>query len=139
MKSTFSLQWLKSAQPRKQRKFAYNAPLHIRGCFLHVRLSKELAQKHKLRSLRVRTGDKAKILRGQFKGKTGIVEKVDVARSKIYVKGAELTKKEGGKVPYPIHPSNLQLTTLVTDDKKRLKRSSMKTTETKKQNGQTTP
>jgi len=139
MKTVFSIQWLKSVQPRKQRKFGLNAPLHIKGDFLRARLSKELSQKHQLRSLRIRTGDKVLIQKGQFKGTSGLVEKVDLARTRIYVKGAEITKKEGGKVSYPIHPSNVQLTVLVADDKKRLKKQSTKTMESKDQNGQTTP
>lgn len=121
MKSAFSIEWLKSLQPRKQRKFRQNAPLHIKGKFLSAKLSKELQKKHNTRSIRVRTGDKVTIMRGQFKGKTGPVERVDPQRERVYVKGAELSKKEGGKVPYPIHPSNLLITTPVTDDKKRFK------------------
>ena len=42
---------------------------------MSAKLSKELRAKQNIRSVRVRTGDKVKILRGQFKGKTGVVEK----------------------------------------------------------------
>jgi large subunit ribosomal protein L24 len=122
MKSMFSIQWLSSTQPRKQRKYRYNAPLHIRGTFLHAKLAKDLKEKYSVKSLRVRTGDKVKILRGQFKGVENVVERVDVARQKVFVKDAELAKKDGGKTPYPIHASNLMITTVTTDDKKRFKK-----------------
>ena len=120
MKSKFSIKWLSSIQPRKQRKFRANAPLHIKGSFLSAKLSKELQAKQKTRSARVRAGDKVKILRGQFKGKTGAVDKVEVRNEKIFVAGAEIIKKDGGKVPYPIHASNVEITTL-SQDKRRFK------------------
>lgn len=122
MKSIFSIQWLSSIQPRKQRKYRHNAPLHTRGTFLHAKLAKDLKEKHGCSSLRVRTGDKVKILRGQFKGIEGNVDRVDVAREKIFVKDAELAKKDGGKVAYPIHPSNVMITSVTTEDKKRFKK-----------------
>jgi large subunit ribosomal protein L24 len=118
MKTNFALQWLRSIQPRKQRKFRFNAPHHIRGSFLNAKLSKELREKHKVTSVRVRTEDKVKVLRGQFKGTTGAVTKVDLGRTRIYVSGAELVKKEGSKVPYPIHPSNVIITSVTTDKKR---------------------
>lgn len=122
MKSTFSIQWLRSIQPRKQRKYRFNAPDHIRGKFMHVHLTKELRKKYNIRSLRIRKGDKVKVLRGSFKGTTGTVDEVSIAREQVFVSGVELTKKEGGNVPYPLHPSNLLLTTPLLDDKKRFKR-----------------
>lgn len=132
MKSIFSIQWLSSIQPRKQRKFRANAPLHIKGSFLSAQLSKELQAKQKTRSVRVRVGDKVKIVRGQFKGKTGNVDRVDVNKERIYVVGAEIIKKEGGKVPYPIHASKVLITSLA-QDKRRFKRT---TTSTKKTTGE---
>ena len=121
MKSSFSISWLFSKQPRKQRKFRYNAPLHIKGKFLNARLSKELTKKHNTRSVRVRKGDKVKLMRGQFKGTTGLVDKIDLSRERIYVNGVSLIKKDGGKIPYPIHPSNVQIIEL-SEDKRRFKK-----------------
>ena len=122
MKSIFSINWIKSIQPRKQRKYKHNAPLHVKGNFLHSNLSKDLRKQYSLRSIRVRVGDKVKILRGQFKGVEGLVEKVDLSRERIFVKDADLSKKDGGKVNYPIHPSNIIITSVVSDDKKRFKK-----------------
>ncbi len=124
MKKLFSSKWLSSIQPRKQRKFRANAPLHIKGSFLSAQLSKELQSKQKTRSARVRVGDKVKIVRGQFKGKTGAVDLVNVSKEKIYVDGAHIVKKEGGKVPYPIHASNVVITSL-SQDKRRFKKATV--------------
>ena len=120
MKSIFSLSWLSSTQPRKQRKYRYNAPMHKQGEFLNARLTKELSAKYSIRNIRIRSGDKVKILRGQFKGVEGDVARVDVAREKIFVTGAENIKTDGNKVPYPIHASNVMIVS-VKDDKRRFK------------------
>lgn len=69
----------------------------------------------------LRTGDKVKILRGQFKKKTGKVTEVDLKWIKICIEGIENVKKDGSKVPYPIHPSNVTITELNLDDRERKK------------------
>jgi large subunit ribosomal protein L24 len=121
MKTKFSLSWLRSKQPRKQRKFRFNAPIHIKRKFVSVHLSKELRQKHGCRSIPVRVGDKVKLLRGQFKGTMANVELVDLKKTRIHVKGAEHKKSEGRTSPYPIHPSNAMIITLKMDDEMRKK------------------
>ena len=113
--------WKSSKQPRKQRKYRFNAPLHIKGKFLSSHLSKELRKKIGKRSLRIRKGDKVMIMRGQFKKKKNTVERVDLKNNKVYISGAELKKKSGAKSFYPIDPSNIMITELV-EDKKRLKK-----------------
>jgi large subunit ribosomal protein L24 len=121
MKIKFSTAWKASTQPRKQRKYRYNAPLHIKGKFLASHLVKELRAKHGLRSLRVRTGDKVRVLRGQFAGREGKVDRVDVARSHVYVSKVEQIKKDGAtKVPYPLDASNLMIVEFDTSDKRRM-------------------
>lgn len=105
-------------KPRKQRAYVYQAPSHVEGSFLSSHLSKELRTKHGHRALRVRKGDKIKVLRGQFKGKTGTVDRVDVARKKVYVVGVEYVKKDGGKFMYGLHPSNLLITDLHADKRR---------------------
>ena len=121
MKQKFSTKWKASKQPRKKRKYIANAPLHIKGKFLSTNLSKELREKHKKRNLRIRKGDKVKILRGNFKKHMGKVEKVFTKITKVFVEGAEIIKKDGSKTFYPIHPSNLMITELNMEDKKRQK------------------
>ncbi|RKY01044.1 MAG: 50S ribosomal protein L24 [Spirochaetes bacterium] len=120
MKKEFSDKWIRSKQPRKQRKYSYNAPLHIRGRFMSAHLSKDLMKRYNRRSIRLRKGDKVTILRGQFKKKTGNIERIDLKETRVYITGIEMIKKDGTKVFYPIHPSNLVVTELNLDDKKRM-------------------
>jgi large subunit ribosomal protein L24 len=131
MKKEFSMKWKSSTQPRKQRKYIANAPLHIRNKFVAAHLSKELREKHSTRSIRVRVGDKVKIMRGQFKKKNGKIERINTKENKVYVSGIDFTKKDGSKAFYPIHPSNLLVTEINLSDKRRLR--SVKKEEPKKE------
>lgn len=117
----FSTAWKSSKNPGKQRKYAYNAPLHIRQKFIRINLSKELRKNYGRRNIGVSKGDAVKILRGKFKNKTGKVERVDLKRTNVYVNGVEAQKKDGSKAAYPLHPSNLMITELMLEDRKRRK------------------
>lgn len=111
--------WKSSKQPKKQRKYRENAPLHIKSKLLGSNLSKQLREKYGKRTVRVRKGDKVEIKRGQFKGKSGKVERVDVKNERVYVSKIEIQKIDGSKSFYPLHPSNLQVIELNLEDKKR--------------------
>ncbi len=117
---SWSRSWKSSKQPRKQRTYTAQAPLHRKSKLLGSHVSKELKEKHKLRSIRLIKGDKVKVLRGTFKGKTGKVERVDLGKSKAYITGIEFVKRDGSKALYPIHTSNVLIQDLNTGDKKRL-------------------
>jgi len=121
MKKKFSTLWIRSKQPRKQRKYRYNAPLHIRGKFLHCHLSTQLRNKYKKRSVRVRKGDKVKVMRGEFRGTVAKVARVDLKRLKVYLENIMRERKDGRKVSVPFDPSNLMITELNLEDKRRLK------------------
>ncbi len=121
MKKKFSISWKRSKQPRKQRKYRYNAPLHIKQKFMHAHLSKELRKKYGKRSFSLKKGDKVKIVRGQFKKRDGKVDRIDLKKERVYVGGLEILKKDGTKTMYPIHPSNLIISELSLDDKMRQK------------------
>jgi large subunit ribosomal protein L24 len=107
------------SSPSKQRKFRYIAPLHIRGRFLNAHLSNAIRKKHNKRTMRVRKKDKVKVMKGQFKGKSGKVEDVDTTNFKVYIEGIEIQKKDGTKVKYPIAIPNIMITELNLDDRKR--------------------
>lgn len=117
----WSKSWIKSKNPKKQRKYVFNAPLNIKHKFLSSHLSKDLREKYKKRSFTIRKGDKVKISQGQFKNLMGKVEKVILKKTRVYVEGAQLQKKDGSKAYYPIHPSNLIIIELNLDDKERKK------------------
>ncbi|MCD6381895.1 MAG: 50S ribosomal protein L24 [Candidatus Aenigmarchaeota archaeon] len=122
MEKKFSKKWISSKQPRKQRKYRYNAPLHIRQKLVSAHLSKELRNELGIRSLPVRKNDRVKIMRGKFKGKEGNVTKVDLKKLKIYVDVAKVKKANGQEIEVPVDPSNVMIVGLNRDDKKRLKR-----------------
>jgi large subunit ribosomal protein L24 len=134
MKTKFSKTWISSTQPRKQRKYRFNAPLDVKRKFLSINLSKELRTKHGVRSVKPRVGDKVKVMRGTFKSKTGAIERVDTKNTKIYVAKIELTKKDGSKSKSPIHPSNLQITELNLSDKIRKNKLTIKKSAEEKKN-----
>jgi len=121
MNKKFSKNWKKSKQPRKKRKYAANAPLHIKRKMLSSNLSKELRKKYNKRNLIIKKGDVVKIMRGKFKNKQGKVIGVDIKRCKVTIEGITITKVDGSKVPVKMHPSNLQIIELNLDDKKRIK------------------
>src|SRR3989338_320533 len=121
MKTKFAISWKRSVQPRKQRKYRHNAPLHIRQKFVSEHLSKELRKKYSRRSINLRKGDNVKVMRGQFRNKQGKVEEVDLKKTLIYISGIEISKKDGTKARRPLHPSNLLATELNVDDKMRNK------------------
>ncbi|MFT4303259.1 MAG: 50S ribosomal protein L24 [Candidatus Woesearchaeota archaeon] len=127
MKKSFVNSWNSSKQPRKQRKYRYNAALHVSGKFLSVNLSKDLRKKYTFRSLRARKGDKIKVMRGQHKGKVGKIDRISLKYVKIYVNGIEMLRKDGTKTLIPLEPSNLQLTELDLSDKKRMSKNGKKT------------
>ena len=122
MRKKFSKSWEKSKKTRKQRKYLENAPLHIKQKFMGCHLIKELRKKYNKRSLSARKGDKVKILRGQFKGQIGKIDRMDIKKSKIFIQGIEIIKKDGTKTNYPIHPSNVTIMEIYLDDKRRLKK-----------------
>jgi len=108
---------MKSKQPRKQRRWLYKtSKLHERHKLLHATLSEELRKKYGKRSIRVRRGDKVKIMRGEFAGHEGKVLEVDMKKIRIKVDGATITKVDGTEVAVPIHPSNVMITSLEMDD-----------------------
>ena len=102
---------IKSAQPRKKRKFLYNAPLHLAGKFANAHLSKELRQKLKKRTIRLRKGDTVKIMKGKFRKLTG---KVTLVHAGIATVEGAVVKKVGGKeLPLEIQASNLLIIQIV--------------------------
>lgn len=110
-----------SAQPRKQRKFQRNAPLHKRQKMLAAPLSKELKEKYKRRSMPVRKKDIVKVVRGEYKGVKGEVLRVNLDRYKIYVDGVKEVKADATNVEGAVDPSNVIITDLYLDDKNRRK------------------
>ena len=81
-----------SVKPSKQRTYVREAPLHIRNTFLGSHLSKDLRNKLKMRSLRVRKGDKVIIISGKDKGVSGTVARAFPKKGRVIVTGANVLK-----------------------------------------------
>src|SRR3989344_7989081 len=95
MKTLFSTSWKASRQPRKQRKYRHEAPLHVRHKFLSAHLSDELRKKHGIKSIPVRKDDEVVVMRGTFAEKKGKILKVNVRKGKVTVEG--ITRKKDRK------------------------------------------
>jgi len=121
MKQTWNKCWKGSKQPRKQKKYVFNAPLNVVRKMFSSSLSKELRTKYGKRNVIIRKGDKVKIMRGQFKRKVTKVEKVSYSKRRVILEDVAIIKKDGSKVPYPMQPSNLMILELNMEDKKRKK------------------
>jgi len=108
---------------------------HKRDKLLGANLSANLREEHKKRSMRVIKGDTVRILRGEYVGIEGKVEKVNTERSTLSIEGVQREKIRGGNVKVQVHASNVQIISLNTDDDYRLKgipKSSGNDTNTKK-------
>jgi len=112
---------MKSAQPRKQRKKLYEAPLHKRQKLIAVNLSKDLRKKFKKRNMPLRKGDKVEVVRGDFKGVKSLVREIDLKKLRVTLEDAKRNKTDGTEIRVPIHPSNLRLIEPDMNDKKRQK------------------
>lgn len=117
----FSVSWVRSKQTRKQRKYRYNAPLHKRQKMLSVHLDKALRKEYKKRSLPIRRGDEIIIMRGKLRKKKGKISRVDMKSLKVYVENIKKKKSSAQEVEMPIEPSNIMITKLNLEDRKRKK------------------
>jgi len=132
MKSLFNKSWNKSKQPRKQRKYIANAPLHLKRKLLGCAHDKPLREKHNRRSIEVRKNDEVKVMRGKFSKKQGKVLIVDVKNTRVQIDGINRAKKDGEKAPVWFHPSSIKIIRLDDTDNRRMnKKAKTATKETK--------
>ncbi|MEZ0270058.1 MAG: 50S ribosomal protein L24 [Nitrososphaeraceae archaeon] len=94
---------------------------HKRDKFLGANLSDNLREQHSKRSMRVIKGDTVRILRGEYVGIEGKVEKVNTEKSTLSIEGVQREKIRGGNVKVQVHASNVQIISLNTDDDYRIK------------------
>jgi large subunit ribosomal protein L24 len=110
----------KSKKPKKQRKYEKTAALHDRRKMLSSHLSPELKKQYGKRAFPVKKGDEVIVMRGKYKKQTGKVMRVDKMKYRVYVEGAMIKKTDGTERQASIHPSNLKITKLNLEDKKRV-------------------
>ena len=116
---TFSLNWKSSSDTSKQRKYRLNSPLHLKRDFMAAHLAPDLRGKYSTRSLSIREGDTVKVMKGEFAGLTGKINRVELKKGTVYIDGAERIRKDGTKSFFPLRPSSLLLVDLSIEDKRR--------------------
>jgi large subunit ribosomal protein L24 len=105
--------------PGTQRLRVYEADQQARYAMMGSHLSKELRTAHKTRNLPIRVGDTAKVMRGDWKGKSGEVTQVDYVRNRVFVKGFTHKRATGKEAFIGFRPSNLMITALEGKEKRR--------------------
>ncbi|KNH05887.1 60S ribosomal protein L26 [Perkinsela sp. CCAP 1560/4] len=84
-------------------------------------LSKDLREKHGIRSIPVRRDDEVIVKRGKSKGREGKVTQVYRLKWVVHVDKINREKANGQPVPIGINASNLEVTKLkMTKDRRRL-------------------
>lgn len=73
------------------------------------------------RAVPLRKGDEVRVMRGEFRGKSGKVSRVDLKTLKVFVEGLKRKKASGQEVDAAIEPSNVVVLRLNMDDKERMK------------------
>jgi len=103
---------------KNNQKLLY-LPSHLRDSRVCSTLSDNLREQYGTRSCRLVKGDTVRVVRGEYSGIEGKVEKVNTQRSTLSIEGIQREKVKGGNVKVQIHSSNLIITGLNLDDKYR--------------------
>ena len=112
-----------------------STPKHIRDKSICSTLTEDLREQYNRRSIRVTKGDTVRVMRGEYTGIEGKVEKVNTRRGTLSIEGVQREKVRGGNVKVQIHSSNVRVSGLNLDDKYRQNkiRSGSQQQETEKQ------
>jgi large subunit ribosomal protein L24 len=96
-----------------------HTPKHVRDRMIHSTLAENLREEYGRRSIRVIKGDNVRVMRGEYNGIEGKIEKVNTQRGTLAIEGIQREKVRGGNVKVQIHASNVKIIGLHLDDKKR--------------------
>ena len=96
-----------------------HTPKHVRDGMIHSTLAENLREEYGRRSIRVIKGDNVRVMRGEYNGIEGKIEKVNTQRGTLAIEGIQREKVRGGNVKVQIHASNVKIIGLHLDDKKR--------------------
>ena len=94
-------------------------PKHVRDKSICSTLTDDLRKQYNRRSIRVIKGDTVRVMRGEYTGIEGKVEKVNTERGTLSIEGVQREKVRGGNVKVQIHSSNVRVSGLNLDDKYR--------------------
>ncbi|HEX6253291.1 MAG TPA: 50S ribosomal protein L24 [Nitrososphaera sp.] len=91
-------------------------PKHQRDKMVGAVLEDSLRKQYGRKNIRVVKGDSVRIMRGEYKGVEGKVEKVNTEHATFHIEGIQREKIRGGQVKVPIHSSNVTVISLNLDD-----------------------
>jgi large subunit ribosomal protein L24 len=84
-------------------------PKHILDGRICSSLADDLRKQYDRRSARVVKGDTVKVMRGEYTGIEGKVEKVNTERGTLAIEGVQREKIRGGNVKVQIHASDVTI------------------------------
>ena len=93
-----------------------HVPKHQRDKMVGAVLEESLRKQYGRKNIRVVKGDSIRVMRGEYKGIEGKVEKVNTAHATLHIEGIQREKIRGGQVKVPIHSSNVMVISLNLDD-----------------------
>lgn len=99
-----------------------NLPKHERDKMVGGVLEDSLRDQYGRKGVRVIKGDSVRVVRGEYKGIEGKIEKVDTQHATFHIEGIQREKIRGGQVKIPIHSSNVIVIALNLEDKHRSKK-----------------
>ena len=91
-------------------------PKHQRDKMVGAVLEDTLRKQYGRKNIRVVKGDSVRVMRGEYKGVEGKVEKVNTENATFHIEGVQREKIRGGQVKVPIHSSNVMVISLNLDD-----------------------
>lgn len=91
-------------------------PKHQRDKMVGAVLEDTLRKQYGRKNIRVVKGDSVRVMRGEYKGVEGKVEKVSTEHATFHIEGVQREKIRGGQVKVPIHSSNVMVISLNLDD-----------------------
>ncbi|MBO0888949.1 50S ribosomal protein L24 [Candidatus Bathyarchaeota archaeon] len=106
-----------SSKPTKQRKLRFQAANHKLRKMLSSHLSDDLTGRYKVRKIPLRAGDRVRVMRGEFAGLEGKVERVEYSTGRLFVEGMSREKAAGISSKLPVHSSKVIITELNLSDK----------------------
>ena len=108
-----------ASSSKAQLKTIAATPKHVRDKNICSTLTDDLREQYTRRSIRVIKGDTVRVMRGEYSGIEGKVEKVNTIRGTLSIEGVQREKVRGGNVKVQIHSSNVIVSGLNLDDKYR--------------------
>ena len=108
------IRMIASGQPRKQRRFRFNADLHERQHFLHAHVDKALKKKLgiKKNAVQISKGDIVKVVSGSKKGATGKVTRVSLRSGRILIDSLMKKNAKGKEFGVSTSVNNVYITDL---------------------------